>query len=86
VTNSRPSKGSHPVGPLQERRRDGQAERLGGLEVDDQLEMIDPAPEVRAGPSASLGLWHLAQPLEEAPAVALEVECLVDAVVPQVIV
>src|SRR6266550_7895629 len=29
---------------------------------------------------------HLAQPLEEAPAMALEVECLVDAIVPQVIV
>src|ERR1700736_3905706 len=41
---------------------------------------------VLAGPSAPLGLWHLAQPLEEAPAVALEVECLVDAIVPQVIV
>src|SRR4029077_8918306 len=36
--------------------------------------------------SAPLGLWRLAQPLEEAPAVALEVECLVDAIVPQVIV
>jgi hypothetical protein len=27
------------IRPLQERRRDRQAERLGGLEVDDQLEL-----------------------------------------------
>src|SRR4029077_18709091 len=32
------------------------------------------------------GMWQPAQPLEEAPAVAFEVECLVDAIVPQVIV
>src|SRR5262245_1770733 len=36
--------------------------------------------------SMPLGLRHLAQPLEETPAVALEVERLVDAIVPQVIV
>src|SRR5258708_14039007 len=29
----------HRIRPLQERRRDRQAERLGGLEVDDQLEL-----------------------------------------------
>src|SRR4029453_191111 len=29
----------HLIRPPQERRRDGQAERLGGLEVDDQLKL-----------------------------------------------
>ena len=29
----------HVIRPLQERRRDREAERLGGLEVDDQLEL-----------------------------------------------
>src|SRR5258708_31894537 len=29
----------HPIRPLQERRRDRQAERLGGLEVDHQFEL-----------------------------------------------
>ena len=29
----------HLIRPLQERRRDRQAEGLGGLEVDDQLEL-----------------------------------------------
>ena len=29
----------HLVGPLEQRRRDGEAERLGSLEVDDQLEL-----------------------------------------------
>src|SRR5216683_3153549 len=29
----------HPIRPLQERRRDRQAEGLGGLEVDDQVEL-----------------------------------------------
>src|SRR4029453_1194650 len=38
------------------------------------------------GTSAPPGLRHLGQPLEETPAVALEVERLVDAIVPQVIV
>ena len=28
----------YPVRPLQQRRRDSQTERLGGLDVDDQLE------------------------------------------------
>ena len=28
----------HLIGALQERLRDGEAERLGGLEIDDQLE------------------------------------------------
>src|SRR5215475_8292406 len=36
--------------------------------------------------SMPLGLRHLAQPLEETPAVALEVERLIDAIIPQVIV
>ena len=30
----------HLIRPLQERRRDGQAEGLGGLEVDDELELV----------------------------------------------
>jgi len=36
--NRRPSL-DYPVGPLQQRWRERQAERLGGLDVDDQLEL-----------------------------------------------
>src|SRR5262244_1383079 len=47
----------------------------------------EPMPQFRLGRSSMpLGLRPLAQPLAETPAVALEVERLIDAIIPQVIV
>src|SRR6266404_5040112 len=49
----------HLIRPLQERRRDGQAKRLGGLEVDDQLEPRRPLDGQVAGLRTLENLVHV---------------------------